>query len=131
MKPVPPMTKIDICLPHVVAGRTLIPGVEHRQVSRMKVRRSLDELVRPGLMIRQRGRGAFVSDEPVLQPVETIRATVADTELAEVLVVEKAFPILHIRLIMHAGEQSPIALTDLFFRGDMYEHRIRLAGLGR
>jgi DNA-binding GntR family transcriptional regulator len=199
-------------------------------VSRTTMRRSLDELVRQGLLVRMRGRGTFVSDQPALQPLEclglledmlllfagteqgnlhrtllspapdiadalqikadepvhridrlrlqngkpyaltrnylpepvgaqvelsefeqlrlleilslrlgydltsaseTIRAMVADTELGNVLEVEPGFPVLHIRLLMFEQERQPVALTDLFFRGDMYEHHIRLAGLGR
>lgn len=41
-------------------------------VSRTTMRRSMDELVRQGLLTRKRGSGTFVSDDPVLPPVECL-----------------------------------------------------------
>lgn len=65
------------------------------------------------------------------EATETIGATVADPAMANKLKVEAGFPLLRLRLIYYGEQAVPLALTDLFFRGDMYEHKIKLTGMIR
>jgi len=68
------------------------------------------------------------SGHALIEASESISAVAADGALAKSLEVPQGSPLLAMRLVYFGEGMLPLALTHLFFPGDMYEHTIRLTG---
>jgi GntR family transcriptional regulator len=113
--------------------------IERYQVSRITVQQALGDLVRSGTLIRQQGRGTFVSRPKVERPRAQMnsfsedmrqkglkpdskllgyRQRTADGRLAEMLGLEDGDQVVHLdRLMLADGE--PMAVHQTFLRADL------------
>jgi GntR family transcriptional regulator len=120
------------------AGESLPPEKEMEAlygVSRVTVRKAMDELVRMGLVIRQQGRGTFVADKMEDRRSELLRGFVEDriqqgaeitvrlleeglvsatSALSQVLNVDVGSPLCHIRRV-GVSDEIPLALSDFWY----------------
>jgi GntR family transcriptional regulator len=122
----------------------LIPGESRLQaefgLSRITVRRAVDELSREGILIKEQGRGTYVSRAPeITQGLNTL-STVTDTLLqmgltpenaeitlemeeaeesvAAALKIEPGAPVWHL-FRLRSAHRTPICLTDNYLLPDL------------
>ena len=85
----------------------------------------------PGLRERFTTRAlyTFLQDEYGLvlhHATETIEAKGADSEEAALLKLEEGFPLLRLHKLSYDADNTPLELSDIVLRSDMYKHQIRL-----
>lgn len=62
---------------------------------------------------------------------QVIGAALADASLASVLQATVGIPLVHIRLVVFDSRRQPVERLEAWYRGDHYQHHVRLARLNR
>lgn len=55
-----------------------------------------------------------------------IDAALADSDLAQALLVEEGAPIMRIERLTHAADGTPLDFEHLYYRGDAFQYRLRI-----
>ena len=61
---------------------------------------------------------------------QTIKASFADQEVADALVIPPGSPILHVERTMYIGEHKPIEAVQIAYRGDLFKYIMRFKNRG-
>jgi len=56
---------------------------------------------------------------------QTLRASFADQEVADALLIPLGSPMLHVERVMYIGEHKPIEVVQIAYRGDLFRYIMR------
>jgi GntR family transcriptional regulator len=61
---------------------------------------------------------------------QTIRASFADKEVADALLIPLGSPILHVERVMYTGDHNPVEAVQISYRGDLFKYIMRVKNRG-